>query len=278
MAIVGLLLLRIVVIERAADGNSGVECLTSSIIYIRSEAVPEPDCLLHILVMGRIGPDFPFLAWGRGRVGLENRREDSILQPPGVHLRVGVVIGLLHVAAYVVAPVAVAHVGSRRSEIRKHFECAPLVEGVAGESELITVAAKTSPSVVDERTVGLLALVCRLAHLVVEEGPVEPEGIAQVLYIPALHPLLPVEPPKIHALLLERMDDAVEIGICPGLLAHTERYGCIVTRFPSRFVNSLILILFLAIDIFFRTVVILSGTAEIILPESLVAILIRTYS
>ena len=131
VAIVGLLLLRIVVIERATDGNSGVKCLTCSIIDIRSETVPEPDCLLHIFVMGRIGPDFPFLAWGRGRVGLENRSEDSILQPPGVHLRVCVMIRLLHVASYVVAPVAVAHVGSRGSEIRKHCECAPLVEGVS---------------------------------------------------------------------------------------------------------------------------------------------------
>ena len=126
-------------------------------------------------------------------------------------------------AADVVAPIAVAHVGCGGCEIRQIAEHLPAGIGVSGETYLITVASDASPAVIDHRTSRVDALAFTLAHHVIEEGVVQPESVAKSRHIFAFLPLLPVEPPEIHTLFLERTDYGVEVGIGPVLIVYSER-------------------------------------------------------
>ena len=88
-----------------------------------------------------------------GGVGLEDRSEDSGLDPSCVKLRIGLFDTFrLHMTAYVMAPVAVASVGSSSGEIRKIAEHLPCSVCVTRETDLIAVAADASPTVVYHRT------------------------------------------------------------------------------------------------------------------------------
>ena len=169
---------------------------------------PEP--LLHCPVLGG--------------VGLEDRGEHAALDPSGIELRVSALHALrLHVAAYVVAPVAVADVGGGSREPRQVAEHLPGCIGITREADLIAVASDSSPSVIDYGTAGVDALALALAHHVIEEGVVQPECIAQIRNIFAELPLLPVKPPEIYSLTLERTDNGIEICISPGLVVNPER-------------------------------------------------------
>ena len=68
---------------------------------------------------------------------------------------------------------------------------------------------------------------------------VEPEGIAQAGHVAALLVLLPVEPPEIDALPLQRMDDAVEVGVRPGLLVKAVWNGRMVARLGGSAIDRL---------------------------------------
>ena len=85
------------------------------------------------------------------------------------------------------------------------------------------MTSDSSPSVVNHRTSRIDALSGRLTLHIAEESVIQPESVAQSLGIFAFFPLLPVEPPEIHALLFERTDDRVEIGVCPILIVYSER-------------------------------------------------------
>ncbi len=139
------------------------------------------------------------------------------------------------------------------------------------------MAAQTAPAVVDDRTLCIFALGHALAHLVVEEGVIEPEGIAEILHIFALLPLLPVEPPEVHALLLERMDDGVEVGVSPLSLVHSERHRSLVAGLSGLRIRTCELVAAFAIDIALRAVIVV-GAGEIILDESLITILVWLYA
>ena len=168
---------------------------------------PEP--LLHCPVLGG--------------VGLEDRGEHAALDPSGIELRVSALHTLrLHVAAYVVAPVAVSYVGRSSCEPRQVAEHLPGRIGITREADLIAVAADSSPSVIDYWTAGVDALALALAYHVIEEGVVQPECIAQVRNIFAEFPLLPVKPPEIDSLAFERTDHGIEICVSPGLVVNPE--------------------------------------------------------
>ena len=153
-------------------------------------------------------------------MGLEYRREDRVLQPAREQLLVG---GLdacgQHVSADVVTPVAVAYVRVGRGEVGQERQTLPCGEDVARECRLVSVRAQSAPAMIDHRPfVGR-----ELA--VAEKGVVEPERIAYRRHILALLPLLPVEPPEVDALPLQRVQDGLEVAVGPLLLAYAERYG-----------------------------------------------------
>lgn len=116
-------------------------------------------------------------------------------------------------AAEIVAPVSIAHIRCGRSEIRLEGKSGECDEGVAGESDLITVAAKTSPTMeYDGATIGT-----GLLH-VVEEYMVAPECLAEPVDAVIGELLLPVEPPEVYTLAFERADYIFEECFLEGLV------------------------------------------------------------
>lgn len=154
-------------------------------------------------------PDAAFDARVFGRMGFEDRSEYAVLQPARVKFRVGRLLCLVeHVAADVVAPPAVVDVRSRSREVGQVGEHGPCGVGVARKCQRIAVAAQPAPAVVDEGAQsGVLTL------RMVEEGVVEPEGVRQSGGVFRLFPLLPVEPPEVHAVAFHRFEYGFEIGV-----------------------------------------------------------------
>ena len=221
---VGILLFRIFIIERAAHGNACVIGLPRRAVDVRGEVVAEPDGPPHRVEMVREDPEALLHRGVLGRVGLEDRGEDAALEPARVEFGVGFLHPRgLHMAADVVAPVAVADVGGGGGEPGEAGEDLPTGLRVAGEADLVAVAADAAPAVIDHRPAGVGTLVRALADDVVEEGVVEPEGVGEAFGVFAEPPLLPVEPPEIDALPLEGTDDGIEVGVGPGFLVDAER-------------------------------------------------------
>ena len=110
--------------------------------------------------MRRIRPEFALQTGVLRGVGLEDRGEYAVLEPAGIGLGIGVagVFLLHHMAANVVAPVAIAHIGSCSREVRKELKHRPFVIRIAGETQLIAVAAEAAPTVIDQRPARILAL------------------------------------------------------------------------------------------------------------------------
>ena len=125
----------------------------------------------------------------------------------------------------VVSPIAVAHIGCGRGEIWQIAEHLPRSQTVSGEADLVAVAADASPAMVDHRATCIYSLISRLTHHIVEEGVVQPERVVESWNILAELPLLPVEPPKIDSLALERAYHGIEISVRPVNVVHPERHG-----------------------------------------------------
>ena len=223
---VGFLVLGVVVVHGTRHADAGIIGLAGGVVDVGREGIAQADGLPHgVGVLRRIGPDAALDVGALGGMGLENGREHAVLQPAGEDFRL---VGLSQdlMAADVVAPVTVTYVGGSGGEIRQEGEGLPGVVAVSGEADLVAVAAQAAPAVIDHGTRGLFgAEAAGAPHFVIEEGVVEPEGVAQALDVFALLPLLPVQPPEIHALALQRVDDAVEVGIGPGLLVDAEGHG-----------------------------------------------------
>ncbi len=228
----------------------------------------------HTFEIFRELPDTAFDPTALRAVRLEYRREDGGLQPTVVELRVGVVVFYLHMSAYVVAPVAVADIRRRRRKLRNELQHRPLVRRVARKANLVTVAAQSAPTVVDDGTLRIYALRHTLPRHIIKESVIQPESVAQIVRVLAGLPLLPVEPPEIDALTLERMYHRIEIGVRPLHLVDAERHRSLLARLAAILLRAGELPAALAIDIALGTVVIL-GAGEIILHETLVAILVR---
>ena len=108
-----------------------------------------------------------------------------------------------HVAADVVAPVGVAHVGRGGREPGLEGERIPHRDGVAGEADLVAVIAQAAPAMEEQRALAL-------ALLIGEVDVVEPPGVVHAGHACVLL-LLPVEPPEVDALLLQRVEDQVDV-------------------------------------------------------------------
>ena len=78
------------------------------------------------------------------------------------------------------------------------------------------MTAQTAPAMINHRP-GLPA------RGVFKESMIEPESVAEPFHIVALRPLLPVQPPEINALLLQRVQHCFKITLRPFLPAHPER-------------------------------------------------------
>ena len=136
------------------------------------------------------------------RVQPQDRREEAELDPARGQL---VVAHAEDVAADVVAPPAVADVRGRRGELRLEVERRPRDVRVAGEADRVAVAARAGVAGEGQRAP---ALAPGVEVVEVVEHPQRVDALdARVLA------LLPVEPPEVHALRLERVVHDLEVGV-----------------------------------------------------------------
>ena len=126
-------------------------------------------------------------------------------------------------AAKVVTPIAVQHIGSSCRELRQVAKNLPLNLRIPGETYLVAMASKAAPTVINHRSGRILrCFPASHTHFVVKENMVSPEGIAKLRHIAAKLVLLPVQPPEIHAHLLHRVENGVEICVRPCFLVDAE--------------------------------------------------------
>ena len=233
----------IVVVHRAAHADTRVVILAGRIIDIGCQRVAQADGVAHEEHMVGEAPDAAFDARVFGRMGFEDRSEYAVLQPARVKFRIGRLLRLMeHVAADVVAPPAVVDVRSRSREVGQVGEHGPCGVGIARKCQRIAVAAQPAPAVVDEGAqFGILTL------RMVEEGMVEPEGVRQSGGVFRLFPLLPVEPPEVHAVAFHRFEYGFEIGVGPFPFVDFERYALAFLR-PSVFLGKVVVYSFVRLD------------------------------
>ena len=269
---VGVLLFGIVIVERAAHADTRIVCLAGSVIDIGGESVAQFHRRLQVVVMGGELPDAALEQFARAAVGLENGGEDSVLHPAGVDFGIGALPFDSVVAADVVSPVSVAHVGGGEGEVHQVAQHLPGGIGVAAESELVAVASEAAPSVVDEGPGSVVAEGFRAADLIVEEGVIDPEGVVEFGHVAALAPLLPVEPPEVHSLGLQGVNHRIEVGVGPLLLVHAVGDGGVISRLSDGILEPRELVSALFVDIALGAVVI-GGAREVVLYEIVVAVL-----
>jgi hypothetical protein len=171
-------------------------------VQVRHEPVAEAQRGGHRLPrLGRVQPRLLDQERVARRVQAQDRREQAELHPAGGEL---VVAHAEDVAADVVAPPAVADVRRRGGELGLEVQRRPRDVRVAREPDRVAVAA--GPRVARER----------------ERPPAVAPGVEEVEVVE--HPqrvdpvdarvgaLLPVEPPEVDALLLERVVHNLEVG------------------------------------------------------------------
>ena len=218
---VGRVLLGVIVVHRAAHSDAGVVVFAGGGVDVGRQGVAQADSVAQDEELVGETPDVTLDARVLRGVGFEDRGEDAVLEPAGVELRIGVrLLRAEQVAADVVSPVAVVYVRGGGGELRQVGQRAPRGVGVARECQRIAVRSESAPAVVDEGPqFGILPLG------MAEEGVVEPEGVRQPGGELRFGPLLPVEPPEIHAVTLHRAQHGLEIGVGPLPLVDAERHA-----------------------------------------------------
>ncbi len=143
----------------------------------------------------------------------QNRAERPKLHPARIQLRIH---RARHVAANVVAPVGVAHVRRRRRKPRLELERVPHRNRVAGKPNLVAMVAQPAPAMEQQRPFALPLLVGKV-HVV------QPPRRHHTRHLRLLL-LLPVQPPEVDALLLQRMVHQVHIVRRKLLVGNVERH------------------------------------------------------
>ena len=131
-----------------------------------------------------------------------NGRKHAVLHPAGGQFVFPVAVA---VAADIVAPPSVSHVGGRSGKPRLVIQRLPRNKGASGETDGIAMTAQTGKAREVHGTFSVFAVV-QIVVVVQHPKRVVP-GHA------GIGPLLPVQPPEIHAHLLIGMVQILEIGV-----------------------------------------------------------------
>ena len=207
--LVGFLCFRIVVIH---GKDQRKVFFISSVVHgveIRHQSVAQSEEVLHHL--SNVFPVSPGLFSAELAVaGMEthHRGEHSQLYPASCHL---VIFIASHMASDIMAPHAVADIGSCRGKVRLEVQRFPGDDGVSGKSDGISVAARSCVSGKGHGTFSpsfVVQIMVMVQH---------PERI-QAFYL-ADPSGLPVQPPEVHALVFHGMVNMFkagfqELGIC----------------------------------------------------------------
>ena len=106
--------------------------------------------------------------------------------------------------SYIVTPISIKNIRSRIGKIGLIFERIPRNISISRKTYLITMISQASPTVINQWTL------IGIAFHIFKESIIEPPSVIQFLYILIENPLLPIEPPKIHTLLFNRMQHDIE--------------------------------------------------------------------
>ena len=148
-----------------------------------------------------------------------DRAEHAELQPAQVQL---LVTQAAMVAADVVAPPAVAHIGRRRGEIGHIVQKFPVHVRIAAEADRIAVRADTRIARQDQPISPALHAVKIVIVVQRPQGiqPRERGGLA----------LLPVDPPEIDPLVLQRMVQQLQICVHEAWICNLKRHNLFFRR------------------------------------------------
>src|ERR1700722_9885686 len=113
-------------------------------INVRLHRIAARETVVHqVCVWLRICPNAALSIRILRGVRAQNRTENSPLNPAQIEFRID---GAGHVPADVVAPVCIAHVGSRGREVWLECERLPDGDGVPGKTDLVAMVAQSSPA------------------------------------------------------------------------------------------------------------------------------------
>ena len=171
-------------------------------VEIRHQSVAQSEEVLHHL--SNVFPVSPGLFSAELAVaGMEahHRGEHSQLYPASCHL---VIFIASHMASDIMAPHAVADIGSRRGKVRLEVQRFPGDDGVSGKSDRISVAARSCVSGKGHRTFSP-SFVIQIMIMIQHPKRIQPFYLADPSG-------LPVQPPEVHALVFHGMINMFEAG------------------------------------------------------------------
>ena len=142
----------------------------------------------------------------------QNGAEYPQLQPAQVQLLVALA---QVVAADVVAPPGVAHIGCRSCKVGLKVQHPPVLGGVTGKAQGIAVGTWAAVAGQDQRQPAVLCVV-QIMVVVQRHQRVQPGHIA-------FFALLPVQPPKVHAFFFIGLVEHIKVGVPKGIVAAPER-------------------------------------------------------
>lgn len=91
-------------------------------------------------------------------------------------------------------PISVAYVRGSSGKIRLEGKCREIDKGVAGETDLVTMTAQSTPTVEYQR-----AKLRTIFYHIIEKYMITPERLSEAICKRACEMLLPVEPPEIYS-------------------------------------------------------------------------------
>ena len=156
-----------------------------------------------------------------------DRAERAQLVPADLQLLVTVAE---HVAADVVAPPAVADVGSAGGEFRLELQRLPRHDGVAGEADRVAVRARAGVTREGERARVAFAVVAAVVAGGIEVMQVVQAPQRVEARLPRQAALLPVNPPEVDAIFLHRVVELVEVDLHELRIGQVELHGLAAFR------------------------------------------------
>ena len=193
-------------------------------VQIGQQPVAQAQRILHGQL--RFQPIAPRLLAGKGAAaGMkpQDGRKNPQLQPTDGQL---VVPNAVHVSANIVAPPRIARVGRHGGKPGLEGQRFPAHDGIAGKAHRAALAAGAGIPGQDQAPLAVPTVI-PIMQLVEHPERIQPGNGAGI-------PLLPVDPPEIHAFFFQRMMQAVQIGTQESLVRRVEIHALLLFRIPAQ--------------------------------------------
>ena len=174
----------------------------------------------------RLQPVAPRLLAGKGAAaGMkpQDGRKNPQLQPTDGQL---VVPNAVHVSANIVAPPRVARVGRHGGKPGLEGQRFPAHDGIAGKAHRAALTSRTGVPGQDQSPFAVPAVI-PIMKLIEHPERIQPGNGAGI-------PLLPVDPPEIHAFFFQRMMQALQIGSQERFIRRIKIHALLFLRVPAQ--------------------------------------------